>query len=902
MNHFGALVLPVGAALLLIGPPTLSAQELASSSTYVHERDAPVAQAIRTTAPITIDGILDEEVWMTPPAITDFTQTVPNEGQPVTERTEVRFLYDDDNIYVGAWLWDEGQILTRLARRDAPVADADFFIVLFDSYHDHNTAYRFATSPSAMKRDEIVSGGGDRTFGDTSWDPIWDIQTSITDEGWFVEMRIPFSQLRYSSAEVQTWGLQVERKIRRHGEDTVWAFTPRRERGGIPRFGHLTGIEGIAQGKRLELLPYLGGRAEYTRVARNDGVAFENPFRSGADYFGNAGIDLKYRLTPNLTLDGTLNPDFGQVEVDPAVINLSAFETRYDEKRPFFVEGGEIFDFSGSQLIYSRRIGRSPQGSVPGSAAYSDAPGAATILGALKLTGKTPSGWSMGAVNAVTGRETASYITLDGERNDAVVEPLTNYFAGRVRRDFNDGATAIGAIGTAVNRDLADAALGARLRSAAYTTGLDARADVANRVWTIEGSLAGSLINGDSDAISLAQRTSARYFDRPDAEHLDFDPAATSMAGMFGRASLEKKAGDWRGGAELTATSPGYEINDLGFQSAADRVAFEGELGFNQTVPGSTFRNWSAEVTGTSSWNFGRERQSLELGFSVEADLLSFHGFEVEVQRQVESWDDRLTRGGPLAVAPAGYSGRIEIDTDSRRPVRVRSNFNFSGDDAGGWRRSVGLNASIRFREIYQIEIGPDFERQHNAAQYVTSVADAFATSTFGRRYIFAPLDQTTVKLQTRFNTTFTPNLSFELYAEPLLSSANYDTFMELAAPRTFDFRSYGADVGSIEPSADGRVTIDPDGASGPAEAFTIAARDFNQLTLNGNAVLRWEWRPGSTLFLVWQQTRDERLTPIGDTQGRRIGHFDLNRDARALFGVNPTNVLLVKINYWMNP
>ncbi len=901
MHLTRALTLSLGVAVHLIAPAIGSAQELASSTTYVHERDAPVAQAVRTTVPISIDGQLDEEVWMTAPAITDFTQTVPNEGQPVTERTEVRFLYDDDNIYVGAWLWDEGQILTRLARRDVGVSDADFFIVLFDSYHDHNTAYRFATSPSAMKRDEIASGGGDRTFGDTSWDPVWDVQTSITDDGWFVEMRIPFSQLRYSSAEVQTWGLQVERKIRRHGEDTVWAFTPRRERGGIPRFGHLEGIQNIAQGKRLEMLPYLGGRAEYTRISRVDGAGFDNPYRSGADYFGNAGIDLKYRLTSNLTLDGTLNPDFGQVEVDPAVINLSAFETRYDEKRPFFVEGGEIFDFAGSQLIYSRRVGRSPQGSVPGTAAYSDMPGTATILGALKLTGKTPNGWSLGAVNAVTGRETAAYVTLEGDHERATVEPLTNYFAGRVRRDFDGGASSIGVIGTAVNRDLADSALATRLRSSAYTTGLDARADFDQRMWSLEGSVAGSLIQGDADAIHAAQRTSARYFGRPDADHLELDPDATSMAGMFGRTALSKKAGDWRGAAELSAITPGFEINDLGFQSAADRVELEGNFGYNQTVPGRVFRSWDAEMTAESSWNFGRERQSLELGVSGGGSLLSFHNFSFELNRQFESWDDRLTRGGPLAVAPAGYSGRVDFRSDSRRPIQVRSDFNFSGDAAGGWSRSVGVNASLRFREIYQIEIGPDVERQHNAAQYVTTIADPHATDTFGHRYIFAPLDQTTVSLQTRFNATFTPNLSFELYAEPLLSSASYDTFMQLAAPRTFDFLTYGTDVGSVTAQEGGRYLIDPD-EDGPAAAFAVTDRDFNQRTLNGNAVLRWEWRPGSTLFLVWQQVRNERLTLLGDTQGRRVGRFDLNRDTRALFGVDPTNVFLVKVNYWMNP
>ncbi|MEX0912834.1 MAG: DUF5916 domain-containing protein, partial [Gemmatimonadota bacterium] len=768
-------------------------------------------------------------------------------------------------------------------------------------------AYRFATSPAAMKRDEIVSGGGDRTFGDTSWDPIWDIETSITEEGWFVEMRIPFSQLRYSEAEVQTWGLQVERKIRRHAEDTMWAFTPRSERGGVARFGHLVGIENIVQGKRLELLPYVGGRAEYTEIARNDGAQFANPYRSGSDYFGNAGLDLKYRVTSNVTLDATLNPDFGQVEVDPAVINLTAFETRFDEKRPFFIEGAEIFDFGtggggGSQLLYSRRIGRTPQGSIPGSAVYSDAPGSTTILGALKLTGKTPSGWSLGALNAVTGEESASYITGASEHGEAIVEPLTNYFTGRIRRDLRGGTAAIGLIGTAVHRDLSDTGLRSRLRSAAYSAGIDARADVADREWTLAAELSPSYIVGEPEVISSAQRSSARYMHRPDADHLELDPTATSMLGATGRFAVSKQAGDWQGGATLNGTTPGYEINDLGFQSAADRVNLSGDFGYDELDPGSVFRQWGADVSSRGTWNFGGERQAFEVTGSANGQLLSFHGFNARLSRQFESWDDRLTRGGPLAIAPAGWSGNVGLNTNSRLPVSVRTGLGFSEDDAGGWSRNANVNVSIRFKEIYEIQIGPEFRRSHNAAQYVTAIADPLATHTFDRRFVFAPIDQTTVGLQTRFNATFTPELSFELYAEPFLSSGDYGSLMEFAAPSSFEFNEYGSGSSTIDHDQQGRYVVDPDGA-GPAAQFTVSNRDFNFRSLLGNAVLRYEWSPGSTVFLVWQQMRSERLVPLaGDTQLSRVGQFEFDRDTRALFGLKSDNILLVKVNYWLNP
>ncbi len=877
-----------------------------------HSREAPVATAVRINVPISIDGRLDEGIWMTAPAISDFRQTVPDEGAPVTERTEIRFLYDDENVYVGAWLWDRGQVLSRLARRDAGVPDADFFVVIFDSYHDHSTGYRFATSPAAMKREEIMTDrgggggpGGGGGFGDTSWDPIWDVDSSITPEGWFVEMRIPFSQLRYSDEHEQVWGLQVERKIRRHGEDTVWAFTPRSERGGMPRFGHLVGIEGIVQGKRLEVLPYVGGRAEYTEIARSASAGFDNPFRSGSDYFGNAGVDLKYRITPNMTLDATVNPDFGQVELDPAVINLSAFETRFDEKRPFFIEGAEIFQFGGgggSQLLYSRRIGRAPQGSVPSSAAYSDIPQASTILGATKLTGKTVGGWSVALLNAVTREASATFVDGDGLRESAIVEPFTNYFAGRIRKDANDTGSSYGIIATAVNRNLSDETLRGRLRSAAYAVGIDGRRDFANRTWTLSGSLAPSYITGEASAINLAQRSSARYLHRPDADHLNYDPGATSLAGVFGRVSIQKGAGDWRGNAALTATSPGFEVNDIGFQSNADRIGFTSNLNYDQTRPGQYLRRWGFGVSPSATWNFAGEPQQLQLSGDVDGQLLSFHGFNVRMSRQFASWDDRFTRGGPNVRTPAGYSGGINLNSDSRRVLQLRTGVNFGTDDGGGWQRSINGSISARFRGIYELSLGPQFRQSRTAAQYVTAITDEFASDTYNQRFIFAELNQTTVSLSTRFNATFTPNLSLELYAEPLISSGDYGTLMEFAAPRTFDFHRYGVDAGTMEKQSDGRYLIDPDGA-GPAAEFRVRDADFNVRSLLGNAVLRWEWRPGSTVFLVWQQSRSDRLTGnLDEFGGSPVGNFDLRNDARALFDLKPDNIFLIKVNFWLNP
>ena len=880
-----------------------------ATSPYQHATDAPLARAVRTAEPPVIDGRPDEAVWMTAPPATGLRQFAPDEGAPESQRTEVRFLYDTDHLYVAAWLWDDEPPTTHLARRDASIPESDRLAVYFDTHHDHRTAFRFLTNPSSLKKDEINVGerGGPSGRSDLTWDPVWEVKSSVTEEGWFAEMAIPFSQLRYGSEPNQTWGLQIERVVRRLNEQTFWAHTPQRERAGVARMGHLEGIEGIARGSSLELLPYVSGRAEYTQVFRPEGAPFANPFRKGSDYFGNSGIDLKYRLTSDFTLDATANPDFGQVELDPAVINLTAFETRFDERRPFFVEGAEIFRIGEAgaragartpQLLYSRRIGRAPQGAAPDSAVYSELPVSTTILGAVKVTGKTASGWSLGALNVLTRRETAPFVGPAGTRHEAVVEPFSNYFAGRIRRDLREGAASVGVIGTAVHRDLADPALIGSLRSTAYTGGLDARLEWANRAWLLGGVLSPSYVTGDARAIDRAQKSSARYMQRPDADHLQYDPTATSLTGLFGRVELSKGAGAWQGRLEATAITPRYEVNDLGFQAGADRIYFDLDVGYEQTRPGAHLRRWGIGVQPTASWNFAGDVQELSVGLSGSGQLLSFHTFNWGAERRFGSWDDRLTRGGPMARVPGRYSVNVGGGTTFDIPVQVRVNASGSKDDAGGWARGAGLTLSVRFSQMLDLQVGPEIERSRTAAQYVTSVGDPLADHTFDRRYVFAPLDQTTFSLQTRFNATFSQGLTFELFAQPLLSRGSYGELMELRAPRTFEFRHY-SEAGSIERIEDG-YRVDPDGP-GPAGTFQARDLSFNSKSLIGNAVLRWEWRPGSTIFLVWQQTRSERLT--AEEGGVALTrNFDLNEDTRALLGLKPNNVFLVKVNYWLNP
>jgi hypothetical protein len=908
IGHVLAVTLAV-----LVFPGRAESQALAGATD--DHAAAPMAVAVRIETPITIDGRLDEAAWSLAAPITAFTQMEPDEGAPLSERTEVRVLYDDSNLYIGAWLFDGSPISTRLARRDAMVIDSDLFVVFIDSYHDHRTAFRFTTNPSGLRRDEMVSverGFGPPSplglTGDTSWDPVWEVKTSVTGEGWFAEIRIPFSQLRFSQEDEQVWGLQFERRINRTGEFGSWVFTPRRERGGIARFGHLEGIAGIPPASRLELLPYFAGRVERRNLPLNASVDFANPFRSGTDRFGGVGLDLNYGISSNVTLTATLNPDFGQVEMDPAEINLSAFETRFGERRPFFVEGAEIFRFGeggglNTNLFYSRRIGRNPQGVVPGTAVYSDVPGTATILGATKLTGKSPAGLSMGLLQATTAEEMALFADRAGERHRIAVEPMTNYLVGRVRRDLSQGRISYGMIGTAVNRRLREPTLATRLHSAAYVGGLDVSMETPGRDWYLAAEFTPSLVQGDPTAILRTQRTSARYFQRPDASHLGVDPSATSLFGYGAKFSLSRQAGDWRGQFVATAIDPAFEVNDIGFQTQADRRDLSLNVGRDSNRPGRILQGYGVRFGPSATWNYGGDRIGSDFAVFGGGRFHNFYGFSGRLATNFSSLNDRLTRGGPLTYSPAGYSANVSFNSDPRNPWTARLNTGYFSDAAGASRWSLGPNVSLLFREIYRVEFGPSFSRNRPVAQYVTTHPDPTATHTFGNRYIFAPIDQTTLSLQTRLNVTFTPNLTLEFYGEPFIASGRFGALRELAAPRTFDFLEYGRDAGTISLGADGLYTIDPDGSAGPAAAFRVPDLNFNVRSFNGNSVLRWEWRPGSTLYVVWQQTRFDRLTPFNtDAADRNVGRFALERDVRDLFAVRPDNVFMLKVNYWLNP
>jgi hypothetical protein len=857
--------------------------------------NAPRIQAARLQGDVKIDGHFDESAWALAEPATRFTQTDPAEGQPATERTEVRVLIGSDAVYIGARLYDGEPSLVKaaLARRDNDV-EADEFDVYLDTFHDHLSGVRFRVTPGGATLDGILGSSAQSSSEDDSWDPIWESATQVDSLGWTAEIRIPLSQLRYSSTQNGTWGIQLYRKILRKGEEDWFAFVPKTEVSGVSRYGHLVGIGPLTAQRRLELSPYVLARADYAPAAPGD------PFQSGHEYHGSAGMDFKYGLTSDLTLNATVNPDFGQVEVDPAVVNLSAFETFFPEKRPFFVEGADVFRFGGirannsfgfPEFFFSRRIGREPQRQVQNeNVSFLDAPTETSIRAAAKLSGRTRSGWSLGVLDAVTSGENARYIDGAGFPVTTPVEPLTNYFVGRVRKDLRGGNTTLGLMGTAVNRDEKEPDLSSVLRGKAYLAGVDFTNSWANRAWSLDGSIGLSTVQGTPEAIARTQRSSARYFQRPDATSFHYDPTRTSLTGYAYQLALGKNSGrHWLGGLVYQEVSPGFESNDLGFQSDASQRGISTALQYKETRPGKVLRNYGIFPFTNHQWNFDGDLLYGSYGLIFSGQMRSFWDFELRGDYTPPIYDDRLTRGGPVAKAPTFWDVRLTLNSDSRKTTRLSANLTQSWTAAKEHQTKADLTLSMRPSPALRLSLGPTLLLNRTLSQYVTAVPDPVAASTFGSRYVFATLNQTEVSMVTRLDWTFTPTFSLQLFLQPLISGGDFTQLKEFASPRTYDFAVYGRDKGLATPTAAGTL-IDPgDGGA----AFTVPGQNFTIRSLRANAVLRWEWRAGSTLFLVWQQNRDNDVD---------IGTVRLSRDVGAVFsGGESRNVLAVKASYWLS-
>ncbi len=849
--------------------------------------------AVRTTGPIHLDGVLDEPAWANAPVADHFMESFPNSKEIPPDRTEVRVLYDNEALYVGVRMYDSQPklIAAQLARRDAVGIYSDWIHVMVGTYFDHRTAYRFSVNPLGVKKDVLEYNDNNE---DVNWDAVWDVATRVDSLGWVAEYRIPLSQLRFSSSEPvggRIWDIQIMRDIARRNERDSWAPWTQESPGFVSTFGQLTGITGIPSPRRLELLPYVSGRL--TRAPGDPA----NPFFRANDSKVSGGVDVKYGLPNGLTLTATVNPDFGQVEVDPAVVNLTAFETFFPEKRPFFLEGSDIFafgnvnrnnDYNSQYYFYSRRIGRAPQGSAYGpNTAYVDAPQQSTILGAAKVTGKT-AGWTVGLLDALTAEGDANTMSTAGVRGTRPVEPRTNYLVGRVRRDYRAGNTVIGAMVNTVDRALGDSTLAANLRGRATMGGLDFEQAWAKRSWVVSGFVSESQVTGSASAIAATQRSSARYYQQPDATYLKFDSTLTSLSGHMGEIALAKR-GTWYGSIALKDVSPGFEINDIGFQSRVDYRSASSSFGYQTSEADKTFRSKYLGIGTTSAWTYGGTSIYQSPYLSGGGTFSNLWGFSVFAYDNPSFYDNRLTRGGPLTSVPRSWSVNLSVNSDNRRLVVVTPGVTITSDASGGSDRYASVGFDMRPTSFIHLSFSPSVDVQRATGQYVSGIRDTLEAATFGRRYVFANLSQTTVAMDTRLGWTFTPNLTLQLYAQPFISTGKYSSFKQLRAPRTYAFDVYGRDVGTVTRDASG-YTIDPDG-SGAAPSFRIGDPNFNIRSLHGDAVLRWEYRPGSTFYFVWQQQRDG-YEPIGD--------FSFSRDAGAIFRAQPTNVFLVKFAYWI--
>ena len=829
--------------------------------------DAPVASvtAIAIPAgstPMKIDGELSEEIWARANAITEFIQRDPNEGAKPTHQTEVRIVYDHAALYVAvrALEPEPDKIVGMLTRRDEG-SPSDWVRVIIDSYRDRRTAYEFSVNAAGVKQDLYWYADGNN---DSSWDAVWDVATGRNEQGWRAEFRIPFSQLRYNPSSTQGFGFAVVRNVAHANETSSWPLLAKAASGYVSQFGDLNGLTFAAAQKKLELTPYVLSSLETKPVDSG------NPLTDARDPDGSVGLDLKYKVTPGLTLTATVNPDFGQVEADPAVVNLGAFETFFSERRPFFVEGSGNFEFgldcndgACTGLFYSRRIGRSPHRfAEPPPDGYADQPTNTTILGAAKLTGRAGK-FSIGVLNALTARENATIASgPDLATSTTPVEPASSYSVGRASREFANNSR-LSFMLTNVYRRLVDELR--FLPSSAVTGGVDTDVRLAKGRYSLTGYWAGSSVRGSADAIDRIQRSNVHSYQRPDAGHIHYDPLAQEIAGHAGAISVNKISGQkTRFSTGVSYKTPGFDVNDVGFMSRADDISNSAWFQIRDDQPSTHLRTFRFNLNQWSSWNFDGDRRSL--GTNVNAHW-SFQnnwsvgtGFNVNTQ----GFADRLTRGGPGGYTPGNINQWGYLDTDNRKPITL----NFFGswfrdfNDSHGW--SVSPNLTWRPKRALSVSGGVNLDKNLSQTQWVENLEDDPAAP----HYVFGKIDQLTVSVSTRVNYTLTPTLSLQLYAQPFVSAGGYTNFKELI---------------------DGRAARDDDRYMPFAYGNNP---DFNYRSFRTTNVLRWEYRPGSVLFVVWQQGREDIATP---------GDFNFGRDFNATFAAPATNVFLVKFSRWLN-
>ncbi len=817
---------------------------------------ATSAMATRATSAPVLDGKTDDPAWQNAQVIDQFLEYEPKKGAETRFKTEVRVTYDDKNLYVLARMYDPApdSIVSLLSRRDVRTSSEQLKLMI-DSYHDRRTGYEFCVNPAGVKRDFYVY---DDNNEDQTWDGVWDVATRIDSLGWVAEFRIPFSQLRFNNKEEHTFGFMVVRDVARTSARISWPLYDHEKQGYFSQMGDLGGIRGLSAPRRLELRPYVVTKNE----TRPSGSSFNHP----QDV--STGADIKYGLSSNLTLDATINPDFGQVEADPAVLNLSAFETFFEERRPFFLEGAGIFSFRTAcgdidtgctGLFYSRRVGRSPQ--LAGVYGDESSPTNTTILSAAKVGGRLGRGLSIGLLDAVTQREQGAA--------GATIEPQTNYSVARLQQSIFGGSGDIGTMLTATNRSL-DAQSAPYLRDAAYTGGIDLRQRFFDKKYELTAYVAGSLVRGTSEAIAATQRDGVHRYQRPD-DNITYDPTRTSLSGNAERLTLSKFGGGvTRFQSVYERFSPGFETNDLGFQSRADQQMFRNWFAFQMNTPTKLYRRAFFNFNTFQTWTTAGlpTNMSLNTNWHVQFPNQWWGHIGGNVGNFVPTYADREARGGPAVRRSRDYDTWTGIEFDARKAWTPYLFVGMYGGDEGNSKGHY-INPSVDFRvsSRFSASLGANYDVSVNDKQWNGNFGDVGSDTT---HYTFARLDQHTLSLSSRFNFTASPTLSLQFYAQPFMTTGTYSNWRELANPRAEKYED------RYTPYLRG----DPGGF------------DFKQL--RSNTVVRWEYRPGSTIFFVWQQGRE--------LSGDKPSDFNLTHGLSDLFSLHPNNTFLVKASYWFNP
>lgn len=829
---------------------------------------------------VQVDGRLHEAAWRRAKWVSGFVQREPHEGASPTQRTEVAFLYDDDALYVGARMFDTTPqgVRALLTRRDRENSSEQLVISL-DTYHNRRTAYSFGVTAAGVRIDYFhpVDAQDERDY---TFEPVWTAKTRVDRQGWTAELRIPFSQLRFNGGPRLVWGVNLSRIIPARNEEDYWVLVRRAESGWASRFGELVGLERIRRPRRLEVMPYVSSEA--TLLGDPDP---RDPFAHKREVATRAGADLKVGLGPSLTLDATVNPDFAQVEADPAEVNLTAFETIFPERRPFFVEGNQLLRTTGLTFFESRRIGQAPHRQPPGD--YSQGIASTTILGAAKVTGRTASGLSIGILSAVTAAERArTYTSSTRTFGEAELEPLTSFGVVRLQQELGPSGSTAGIILTDVERDVSGGEpLAELLARHAYAGALDLNLRFHGGDYTLGGSAGFSDVVGNSLAILRVQQSSAHYFQRPDAARRRLDPSRTSLVGHYLSANLDKNAGDWLWSVSAYARSPGFEINDAGHMATADDRGTNASLYYRRTRPGGWLHSWSVGVEDDLEWNYDGIRQLHYASLVGDATWKSFWSARVSFGVNAPVLSDNLTRGGPLMGRPRDWNAALSLASNPAGKTRWSASTSYTRDAVGGWSATAGTELSINPGNRWELSVTPEYSRGIGSRQYVTTLPDGPA-ATYGSRYLFAFIDQTELSMQLRLSFALTPDLTLETYAEPFASSGRYERLGELSAARSFGIREYGTDGTSLTRFGTDSLVI-TDGAA----RFALPDPDFNVLSFRSNVVLRWEWHPGSTAYLVWQQNRGSETT-IGPTVGPAALW-----DALSASG---DNVVAVKVSYWL--